>query len=117
MHKTAQIFTEDPKFMESWQRISSVGVPVDILHMPIALELEKGRAFDPGVPYQKRQFDSLKALSTLPMRFHDLYDEMKTLPADRIAALAISPQNQHPTRIGLDLYAEAVAKYVMERRP
>lgn len=114
LHKTAQDLQEDSKFIDVWKRISKAGVPVHILHMPIALELEKGKAYEPAAPHQELQLKALQALSTAQMPVHFLYEEMKALPSEKIAIMAISPQDQHPTRIGLGIYADAIADYVAE---
>jgi hypothetical protein len=109
--------TDDPQTVENMRVLRDSGVPIALFHMATRSELRRGLEFTFCFG-QQQLVSSLEAgvgtTSLLTKEYAPLWDD--------IEAIGGSPVDDHPSRRGMDFYAQTLMKGLMatgilERRP
>ena len=114
-HKTSLPLAEDGRFLDSLATVQRSGVRFELVHMPLASELERGQKYILGAAYQQDQLRELTELTGKKIKF--LADDMLNLSAVEISKIPISDNDQHPTKQGLSIYANAVLAWLTATWP
>ncbi len=105
-------YADDARFVKSVRAVESTGVPYALVHLAFYPELKAGREYITNYR-EARLLASLARLTEkeiLETRGHI------RLPIEDPERLIQSPSNYHPSRAGLELYADAVAEIVIRNR-
>jgi hypothetical protein len=101
-------FNNDPDLRKDLADIRESGVPILLVHLPYSMEVSAGTEFSDK--QSKEIANGLTRMTGQPV--HGLVSKIG--PIDRPERMNSSPDNMHPSTFGMDLYAEAVSKVVLE---
>ena len=104
-------YRNDPQFMRSAEAVKTSGVRFLMIHLPRGSDLSEHHEFLQLAGTQQL-LQSLEAAMSQPVIRMTPY--LDVAPEDAMK-MCLSPSNCHPTRFGMDVYASAVDKIVLER--
>jgi lysophospholipase L1-like esterase len=99
-------YADDPGFVRSLERVNAAGVPWALFHLAYYPEIKAGKEYNLA-RQQKALLDSLETITGRTVLRTTDYIEMPVPQAERMNA---APDNFHPSRWGMELYAKAVAE-------
>jgi hypothetical protein len=109
---------DDPGFRAATEQLVGNGIPRLLVHLPHISEVEKGTEFfyegPSGVPRDRGKSLRQSFEQCLRKETIGLLPYMSEMQADP-SAFVLRPTDQHPNRRGLELYADAMARALLER--
>jgi hypothetical protein len=110
--------SDDPGFRAATERLNRHGTPKLLVHLPHICEVEKGEEFvyesHNGVPRNRGVTLRESLEQALRSETIGLLPYMSEMQADP-TAFVLRPTDLHPNRRGLDFYADAAARALLER--
>lgn len=98
-------YRDDPGFVAAMRALEESGVPMLLIHLPIAPELMEGQPMLLG--FQQELWRSLEAATG--QRSHRLADHIVP-PLDDPLAMSHQPTDHHPSPFGMRVYAHAITR-------
>lgn len=106
-------FSQDPGFARSVEILKNSGVPIMVIHHATLDEIRRGEEYIVG-DRERGLLGSIE--SALGVQIRETLP-MVTKPAADLDSIIVSPGNQHPSRVGLDFYADITAKHLQDLLP
>jgi len=102
-------YRDDPGFVAALERLRDSGVPLILIHLPIAPELMEGQPMLLG--FQEELWRSLEAATG--QRSYRLAEHIVP-PLDDPLAMSHQPTDHHPSPFGMQVYANAITRILAE---
>jgi hypothetical protein len=104
-------FGDDERMRRNVALVRESGTPLLLFHLATRTELRRGQEYPLG---DGRCQSLLASLETLAGSRILMTREHIEVPTDRIEAMAVSDTDDHPSGYGMQVYAKAVARAVMQ---
>jgi lysophospholipase L1-like esterase len=104
-------YADDDRFMQDYRAIVASKTPTVLFHLAFFPEIKEGREYI-TTPPEQRLLESLTRTTGWPVEETTHWISM---PLDRPERMNMAPDNFHPSEFGIALYADAVAKMLIDR--
>lgn len=109
---TIDSYALDPQYMKRIQTLKEAGIPVILFHMAFYPEIKEGQEYITNYN-EERLLRSLSATTGWKIYETTAYVDM---PVDAPERMNASPENYHPSLWGMEFYANAVSRMLIEEK-